>query len=138
MRIFVIDGQGGGIGRQLVSAIHAINPQLHIHAIGTNSVATSAMLKVGANSAATGENAVIVACRRADVIAGPIGLVIADALMGEVTPAMAKAIGQSAARRILIPTGHCDTIVAGVTDGSIGTLVRLAADAVIAQTRSEG
>lgn len=89
MEILVIDGQGGGLGRQLVAAVKKAVPQAVVTAIGTNSAATSAMLKAGADRAATGENAVVVGCRRADVILGPIGIVMADALLGEITPAMA-------------------------------------------------
>ena len=114
MRILVIDGQGGSIGRQLIKAIKAACPFESIHAVGTNSLATENMLKEDPQSAATGENAVIVGCRHADVIVGPIGIVIADALMGEGTPAMAQAVGQSDAIRILIPMSRCDTLIAGI------------------------
>ena len=89
-----------------------------------------AMLKAGADRAATGENAVVVGCRRADVILGPIGIVMADALLGEITPAMAQAVAQSDARRILIPANRCDTLVVGVS-APIGTLVEQAAAAVL-------
>ena len=89
MKILVIDGQGGGLGRQLVAALSAQCPQAQLTAVGTNSLATSAMRKAGAVRTATGENAVVVNCRHADVIVGPIGIVIADALLGEITPAMA-------------------------------------------------
>ena len=89
MRVLVIDGQGGGLGRQLVTAITALCPEAELTAVGTNSMAASAMLKAGAARAATGENAVVVNARRADIIVGPIGIVIADALLGEITPAMA-------------------------------------------------
>ena len=92
MEILVIDGQGGGLGRQLVAAVKKAVPQAVVTAIGTNSAATSAMLKAGADRAATGENAVVVGCRRADVILGPIGIVMADAMLGEITPAMAQRI----------------------------------------------
>lgn len=126
MNILVIDSQGGGMGKQLVTAIKAQIPQSHVTAVGTNSTATAAMLKAGADAAATGENAVIVGCRKADVIVGPIGIVIADSLYGEVTPAMAAAVGQSQARRVLIPVNHCDNIVAGVAEQSLGSLVESA------------
>lgn len=126
MNILIIDSQGGGMGRQLVSAVKEQLPHAHVTAVGTNSTATAAMLKAGADAAATGENAVIVGCRKADVIVGPIGIVIADALYGEVTPAMAVAVGQSRARRILIPVNHCDNIVAGVAEQSMGSLVESA------------
>lgn len=123
MNILVIDGQGGRIGRQLIEAITEKYPEARITAVGTNSTATAAMLKGGAHEAATGENAVTVACRRANVIIGPLGIVIADSLLGEVSPAMALAVAQSAAARILIPMNKCDNIVAGVKAESMGTLI---------------
>ena len=126
MNLLVIDEQGGGIGKQLISAVKSADPEIRITAVGTNAAAASAMLKAGADEAAAGENAVVVCSRNADVIAGPIGIVIADALLGEITPRMAQAVGQSAARRILIPINHCGNIVAGVDDGNIGRLIRCA------------
>lgn len=123
MEILVVDGQGGRIGQQLIKAIVANYPGVEITAIGTNSLATSAMLKGGASQAATGENALLVACRRADVILGPLGIVIADALMGEISPAMAVAVGQAPARRILIPLNQCDNLVAGVAEMPVGRLL---------------
>lgn len=130
MRVLVIDGQGGGLGRQLVAAISAACPDAELTAVGTNSLAASAMLKAGAARAATGENAVLVNARRADVIVGPLGIVIADALLGEITPAMAAAIGQADAKRILIPVNHCDNYVVGIADVPVGTLVQSAAQKV--------
>ena len=124
MNILIIDAQGGGIGKQLVSAVKKNMPDVTITAIGTNSAATSAMLKAGADNAATGENAVVVNSKKADVIIGPIGIVIADALLGEITPRMAKAVAQSPAKRILIPINHCDNIVVGVDDLNIGKLIQ--------------
>lgn len=126
MNVLVIDGQGGGIGRQLVLRIKEELPGVAVHAVGTNSAATAAMLKAGADSGATGENAVIVGCRRADVIVGPVGAVIADALNGEISPAMALAAAQSPAKRILLPFNHCDNLIVGVTDFSPANLVRSA------------
>jgi hypothetical protein len=114
MNILVIDGQGGRIGAQVVKAVSAAYPDAELTAVGTNSAATAAMLKNGARRGATGENAVAVACRRADVIIGPVAMVIADALLGEVTPAMAMAVGQADAVRILIPASRCENLVAGV------------------------
>lgn len=128
MEILVIDGQGGGLGRQLVAAVQQAVPEARITAVGTNSQATAAMRKAGAHRTATGENAVVVACRKADVIVGPIGMVIADALLGEITPAMALAVAQSSARRLLLPVSHCDNLVAGVEDSSVARLVQCAAD----------
>ena len=123
MNIVVIDSQGGGIGRQVVASLKSAFPDIRITAIGTNVQATSAMLKAGADQGATGENPVIVACRSADVIIGPIGIVIADSMVGEISPAMAKAIGQSRAKRILIPINHCNNIVVGVNDLSLSRLI---------------
>ena len=124
MNILIIDAQGGGIGRQLVTAAKEAAPSAHITAVGTNTAATAAMLKAGADTAATGENAVVVACRRADVIMGPLGIVIADSLFGEVTPGMAAAVGASGAVRILIPFDNCDNKIVGVGDYSTGAQKR--------------
>ena len=123
MNILVIDAQGGGIGKQIVSALKKRYPEQYITAVGTNSLATSAMLKAGADVAATGENPVIVCSRKADVIVGPVGIVIADALLGEITAAMATAVGRSQAKRILVPVNHCDNYIVGVTDLSMTKLV---------------
>ena len=123
MNILVIDAQGGGIGKQVVAAIKQNMPEMEITAVGTNSAATTAMLKAGADHVATGENAVIVGCRRSDVIVGPVGIVIADSLYGEITPAMALAVGQSNARRLLIPVNHCDNFIVGVSDLALGKLI---------------
>ena len=130
MNLLVIDAQGGGFGKQLVTAIKRDFPEIEITAVGTNSVATGAMLKAGADHAATGENAVIVGARKADIIAGPIGIVIADSLYGEITPKMALAVAQSNAKRILIPFNHCDNIIAGVSDLSVGKLIQSAVDEI--------
>lgn len=123
LQILILDAQGGGIGRQLVSAVKQTLPDAFVTAVGTNAAATSAMLKAGADQGATGENAVVVACRSAQVILGPVGIVIADSMLGEVTPRMAAAVGQSGAKRILIPFDHCNNIVVGVDHPKIGTLV---------------
>ena len=122
VRVLVIDGQGGGLGRQLTAALAAGCPDIELTAVGTNSIAASAMLKAGAHRAATGENAVVVNCRRADIIVGPIGIAIADALMGEISPAMANAVASSNAYRVLIPMNLCSTYVAGVDKKSSAIL----------------
>ena len=96
---------------------------LNIIAVGTNSTATATMLKAGAKQAATGENSVIVACRKADIIIGPIGIVVADAMLGEVTPEMAVAVGQADAVRILLPMNKCENLVAGVTSLNAASLI---------------
>ena len=123
MNLLVIDAQGGGIGKQVVAAVKKRLPELAITAIGTNSLATSSMLKAGADHAATGENAVVVGCRTADIIVGPVGIAIADSLLGEITPKMAAAIGQSNAKRILIPINHCNNIIVGVEDLNTSKLI---------------
>ena len=129
-KVLVIDGQGGGLGRQLVSALAAACPEAELTAVGTNSLAANAMLKAGASRAATGENAVVVNCRHADVIVGPIGIVIADALLGEITPAMAAAVCQSGAKRVLVPINHCENYVVGVPEQPVSQLVAAAAQKV--------
>ena len=128
MNAVVIDAQGGKIGKQLVLAIKKLLPEVEVTAVGTNGAATAAMRGAGADQAATGENAVIVACRTADVILGPVGIVIADSLMGEISPAMAAAVGQSAARRILIPFDHCNNIIIGAADIPVGKRIQAAVD----------
>ena len=130
MKLVVIDGQGGRIGQLLVEAIVKENIQCDLTAIGTNSIATSAMIKAGAGQGATGENPVIVACRDADVIVGPIGIVSADSLLGEITPKMAVAIGQSKAKKLLLPVSHCDNQVMGVKTLTISELVKETVDAI--------
>lgn len=121
--ILVIDGQGGQMGSQLIKRILSQFGNCEITAVGTNATAAAAMIKAGAKQSAAGENPVIVACRKADVIIGPIGIVIADALLGEVTPTMAAAVGQAPATRILIPVNRCDNLVAGVSGASTGELL---------------
>ena len=121
--IMVVDAQGGGLGRQLIITIKKEFPDVTVIAVGTNSVATGNMLKAGADEAATGENSMRVAGRKADIIIGPIGMVIADAMMGEITPATALAIAQADARRIMIPFSSCDNYIAGVSDASMGKLI---------------
>ena len=126
MNILIVDGQGGGVGKQLIQSLKSAFADDFIMAVGTNSAATSAMLKAGASAAATGENAVAVAAKKADIIAGPIGIVIADALYGEITPQMALAIAQSNAKRVLLPFQHCDNVIVGVGDFNIANLIELA------------
>ncbi|ADL03627.1 DUF3842 family protein [Lacrimispora saccharolytica] len=116
MKVVIIDGQGGKMGQSVIAQLKKSLPKLPVVAIGTNSIATSAMLKAGADAGATGENPVIVASRDADLIIGPIGIVIADSLLGEITPAMAEAIGRSRAYKILIPVNRCNHYVVGCED----------------------
>ena len=123
MNIAVIDGQGGKIGQMIVNAIKKEGISCSIRAIGTNSTATASMMKAGADEGATGENPVIVACRWADVIIGPIGLLVADGLLGEITPAMAVAVGQSPATKLLLPLNLCRNIVVGTQAMPVSKLI---------------
>ena len=121
--VLIIDGQGGQLGKQMVEAVRRLIPDAQITAVGTNSIATSAMLRAGADQGATGENAVIVCTRSADIIVGPVGIVIADSLLGEITPAMAVAVGQSQAKKILMPVNKCNNIIIGVDGKSTTELI---------------
>lgn len=123
MNILVIDGQGGQLGGQLIKSLKLNIKEAKIMAVGTNATATATMLKAGADQASTGENPVIVACRKADVIVGPIGIVIADSLLGEITPKMAVAIGQAEAIRILMPVNKCDNLIAGISELSTANVL---------------
>ena len=131
MHILIIDGQGGKIGKLLIEGVREKLPQAEITAIGTNSIATTNMLKAGPDQAATGANPVPGASRTADVIAGPIGIVIADALVGEITAEMAVAIGRSKAKKVLIPLNKCDNVVAGVMPLSMSELVSQAIEQIV-------
>ena len=121
--VLIIDGQGGQLGRQMVEAVRRLIPDAQITAVGTNSIATSAMLKAGADQGATGENAVVVCTRNADIIVGPVGIVIADSLLGEITPKMAVAVGQSPAKKILMPVNKCNNIIIGVDGKTTSELI---------------
>ena len=128
MKVVVMDAQGGGIGRALVAGLKEALPSQPVIAVGTNALATSAMLKAGADQGATGENAIAVCARDADLILAPIGMVLCDAMLGEVTEKMALAIGRSPAHKILIPVSRCQTTVAGLPGGT--TISQAVADAV--------
>ena len=131
-KVLIVDGQGGRIGRQLAELLAPYNgDRLELTVVGTNSAATANMMKSGVTRGATGENAVIVNARRAHVIAGPVGIVIADALLGEVTPAAALAVGQSEAVKVLIPVSRCDNIVVGVGDNSLSAMIAEAAEEIL-------
>ncbi len=131
-RILVVDAQGGGLGRQLISKLRKENVNAEIIAVGTNVSASSAMLKAGADKAATGENAAIVCSRTADYIIGPVGIIIADSMLGEITPRIAEALGTADAIRILIPFNSCYNYIAGTAGISTGDLIN---DAVSHLTR---
>ena len=137
MDIVIIDGQGGGFGRALIEALRAGGVTQEIVAVGTNALATSAMLKAGADAGATGENPAIVGSRRADIIIGPMGIVIADSLMGEITPDMAVALGQSQAKKVLIPVNRCQHFVVGCQDLPLGDYVKLVVEQVEAIKRGD-
>lgn len=125
LKIAVIDGQGGRLGALTVAAVkEAKDIECEIYAIGTNSIATSAMMKAGADFGATGENSVKVVCRDADYIVGPIGIVSADSLLGEITPDMAVAVGQSRAVKFLIPINQCNNRVVGVQKLSMSDMIK--------------
>ncbi len=123
MNILVIDAQGGGLGRQVITAVKKALPDIEITAVGTNAIASSNMLKAGAHNVATGENAVITCSRKADYIIGPVGIVIADSLFGEITPRMAVAVGQSSAVRLLIPMNRCDNLITGTRGRTVEEMI---------------
>ncbi len=123
MNILVIDGQGGQLGCSVIKAVYEKYPEADITAVGTNANATAAMVKAGAKKAATGENPVTVTAKKADVIIGPVGIVVADAMLGEITPEMARAVGSSDAVKILIPVNKCEILVAGVAPVPVSALI---------------
>lgn len=125
MKIIVIDGQGGKMGAAIIQELRSQGIQGDIVAVGTNSLATSAMLGSKPTAGATGENAVIVNCRSADYIIGPIGIIVADALHGEITPAMAAAVGQSGGKKILLPVNRCNTHIIGVTEMTLTEYIKM-------------
>jgi hypothetical protein len=128
MKLLVIDGQGGKMGRAIVEQLKKELPEQEITAIGTNSIATSTMLKAGADMGATGENPVIFNCKDADIVIGPIGIIAANSLLGEVTPSMAAAISSSKAVKILIPINKCNVYVAGIKDLTLSEYVKAAVE----------
>ena len=130
MNILIIDGQGGRMGAALTEQIKKTLPQAELVAVGTNSMATSAMLRAGAEAAATGENPVVVNSLWADVIVGPIGIITANALLGEITPKMAAAVSESHAKKILLPVSRCAVTVVGVQEKTLAEYVREAVSAI--------
>lgn len=130
MKITIIDGQGGKIGKTLIEQLKKRHPELELYAIGTNSIATSAMLKAGADYGATGENPCIVNASDSDIIIGPIGIVFANALLGEITPAIATAIGASKAYKILIPVNKCNHFIIGCEEITLSEQIRLICEKV--------
>ena len=134
--VLIIDGQGGMLGKQMVEAVRKLIPDAQIIAVGTNVAATNSMLKAGADNGATGENAVIVCARPADIIVGPVGIAIADSLLGEITPAMAVAVGQSNAKKVLIPVNKCNNIIVGIGDKKTSDLIQEAIEKIENISRS--
>ncbi len=130
MKITIIDGQGGRIGRTVIEQLKKRHGDLELYAVGTNSIATAEMLKAGADYGATGDNAVIVNAADSDIIAGPIGIVFANALLGEITPAIATAIGASKAFKVLIPVNRCNHYVAGCVEAPMSDLIRNAIEKI--------
>ena len=128
MKITIIDGQGGRIGKTVIEQIKTRQLSADLYAIGTNTTATSAMLKAGADFGATGENAALVNVADADIVIGPVGIVFANALLGEITPAIATAVGASKAFKILIPVNRCNHYIAGCAENSLGEYIRIAVD----------
>lgn len=130
MIIAVVDGQGGGIGKALVAGIKAAMPDVHVMALGTNSAATGQMLRAGADDGATGENAIIHNMEHVDIVAGVIGILNANAMMGELTPAMASAIGGSHTYKVLLPINRCHIRVVSVQDVPLSVHIENAVAAI--------
>lgn len=130
MKITVVDGQGGRMGKTVIEQLKKEHPDLELYAVGTNSIATAAMLKAGADYGATGENPCVVNARDSDIIIGPVGIVFADALLGEITPAIARAIGSSRAYKILIPVNRCNHHIVGCIDTGMGEYIRMVCEKV--------
>ncbi|HHX13817.1 MAG TPA: DUF3842 family protein [Clostridiales bacterium] len=131
MRIAVVDGQGGGIGRTIVEKLKQADlPNLTVVGLGTNSEATAQMLRAGADEAATGENAIVFNASKVDVIVGVLGILSANAMLGELTPAMAAAIGASPAQKILLPVNRCGIQVIGIVEKNLTAYIDEAIEAV--------
>lgn len=133
VKIVVVDGQGGRLGKLLVEAVKERLPQAQVYALGTNSIATATMLKAGADFGATGENPVVRGVMDADAVLGPVGIVVAHAILGEVTPAMAEAVGGCRAKKFLVPMNSCGVVVAGVKEQPLPAYVALAVELLAAE-----
>ena len=135
MKVLVIDGQGGKMGAMIVKKIKDEMKEAVVYAVGTNSTATAAMMKSGADFGATGENPVVVNSHDADLIVGPVGIITANAILGEVTPKMAEAVGASYAKKVLIPVNSCNIYIAGVAEKPLSTYINEAVAVVVAEER---
>lgn len=135
MKILVIDGQGGGVGRSIVAALKAAMPHMPVLALGTNAQATAAMLKAGAEQGATGEGAIRYQCKTADVIMGVTGILHANAMLGEITPGIAAAVSLSEAKKVLVPLDRCGLIIAGVEKQPLDSLIRKAVELAAAMVQ---
>lgn len=127
IQVAVVDGQGGGIGKALIERFKQVRPDIAVIALGTNAVATANMIKGGANDGATGENAVAFNAAKMHILAGPIGILMPNGLLGELTPKMAEAIGASDAVKIVIPSRQCNIRLADGTNQSIKFYLEAAA-----------
>ena len=126
--VVVIDGQSGRMGQLFIQRARAAELNCTYTAIGINAIATAAMLKAGAAQGATGENPVLVACRTADIIVGPIGILVADAMLGEITEKMVLAIGRSNAKKLLLPVNQCGNLMAGTQSLSLSRVIEEAVE----------
>lgn len=138
MKIAVIDGQGGGIGKAIVEKLRRELPEAHIVALGTNAAATMLMLKAGANEGASGENAIVVNSAKVDIIVGAIGIIVANAMMGELTPKMSEAIASSPAKKVLIPLSRCNIEVAGIKEEPLPYHIDCAIELVKSHFKGQG
>lgn len=130
MKVAVVDGQGGGIGKLITEKLRKeFGEKIEIFVFGTNALATSAMLKAGANQGATGENAIVQNMSGMDIIVGTIGIVVAHSMLGEMTLLMVEAIGKSKARKLLLPINRCGITVVGTGNEPLPYLV----DALLVQ-----
>jgi len=132
VKLLVIDGQGGGVGKSLVTALKQLLPEQPIIALGTNAQATAAMLRAGADMGATGESAIRYQCQTADVIVGVTGILHANAMLGEISPGIAEAVSLSEAQKVLVPLERCGLLIAGVGRQPLDGLIREAARMVCA------
>lgn len=132
MLIAVIDGMGGGLGAQLVASLTAqLLGKAEVIALGANSLATSNMLRAGASRGATGENAILVSLRQADIVVGPIGIIMADAMMGEITPQIATTVAAANARKVLLPVAQTHVEIAGLEMRPLSELIKAAVARIV-------